>query len=81
MTCKILGLYVNTLAADEKYLLLDRDNLTIHIQMQLSQKQKTFSQIFGGFWKSRLNLKSFEKRGGPHRFRVFEITDSENVVR
>ena len=49
--------------------------------MQLSQKQKSFSPFFGGFWKSRLNLKSFEKKGGPHRFCVFEITDSENVVR
>ena len=43
LTCKILGLLLNTLAADEKYLVLHRDNLTIPIQMQLSKKQKTFS--------------------------------------
>ena len=42
-TYKILGLLVNTLPADEKYLLLHRDNLIIPIQMQLSHKQKTFS--------------------------------------
>ena len=30
--------------------------------MQLSQKQKTFSEIFGGFPKSRLNSEYFEKK-------------------
>ena len=43
LICKILGLLVNTLAADEKYPVLNRDNLTILIQMQLSEKEKTFS--------------------------------------
>ena len=42
VTCQILRLLVNTLAADEKYPVLDRDNLTIPIQMQLSQKKKLF---------------------------------------
>ena len=40
LTSKILGLLVKTLAATEKYLVLHRDNLTILIQMQLSEKQK-----------------------------------------
>ena len=52
LTCKILGLLVNTLAAHEKYLLRNRDNLTIPIQMQLSQKQKTFPKIFTAFLNS-----------------------------
>ena len=42
LTCQIFGLLVNTLAADEKYPVLNRDNLTIPIHMQLSQTQKTF---------------------------------------
>ena len=42
-TCQILGLLVNTSAADEKYPVPNRDNLTIPIQMQLSRRQKTFS--------------------------------------
>ena len=62
LTCQILGLLVNTLAADEKYPVLNRDNLTIPIQMQLSQKQKTFSQFFAAFLKSSLNFKHFEKK-------------------
>ena len=80
-TTQILGLLVNTLAADEKYPVLNRDNLTIPIQMQLSQKQKTFSEFFAAFLKSRLNFKYFLKKDDPPRFSIFEITDSENVVR
>ena len=40
---------VNTLTADEKHYLLNRDNLTQPIQMQLSKKQKTFSGFFFAF--------------------------------
>ena len=60
LTCQILGLLVNTLASDEKYLVLHGDNLRMPIQMQLSQKQKTFSEIFGALFKSRLHLKHFQ---------------------
>ena len=59
-TCQILGLLVNILTADEKYRVLIGDNLTIPIQMELSQKQKAFSQFLGAFLKSRLNFKYFE---------------------
>ena len=36
LTCQILGVLVNTVATDEKYPVLNRDNLTIPIEMQLS---------------------------------------------
>ena len=49
--------------------------------MQLSQKQKTFSQFLAAFLKSRLNFKHFEKKDNPHSFCISEITDSENLVR
>ena len=81
LTCQILGLLVNTLAADEKYPVLNRDNLTIPIQMQLSQKKKTFSQFFAAFLKSRLNFKCFQEKDDANRSCTSEITDSENVVR
>ena len=61
-TCQILGLLVNTLAVDEKYPVLNRDNLTIPIQMHLSQKQKTFPEFLGAFSKCKLNFKYFEKK-------------------
>ena len=53
MTCQMLGLLVNALAADDNYSLLNRDNLTIPIQTQFSQKEKPFSQFFAAFLKSR----------------------------
>ena len=43
---KIQRLFVNTLTADDKHYLLNRENLTQRIQMQLSQKEKIFSEIF-----------------------------------
>ena len=81
MTCQILGLLVNTLATDEKYPVPNRENLTIPIQMQLSQKQKTFSEFFAEFLKFRLNFEHFDRKDDPHSFAISEITDSANVVR
>ena len=51
LICEILGLVVNILADDEKYLLVKRDNLTVPIQMELRQKDKTFSQFSTAFLK------------------------------
>ena len=76
-----LGTACCTLPADEKYLVFNRDNLTIPIEMQLSQKQETFSRFFAVFLKSRVNFQYFEKNDSPHRFCYFEITESKNVVR
>ena len=50
------------MASDEKNPVLNRDNWTITIQMQLSQKQETFSRYFSSFFKSKLNFKYFEKK-------------------
>ena len=50
------------MAADEKYPVLNRDNLTISIQMQLSEKQKPFSHLFSAFLKYSLNFKYCEKK-------------------
>ena len=74
---KISKLFPNTQSADGKSSLLDRDNLTQRIQMQLSQKQKTFSEFFSSFLKSSLNLEHFKKKDDPHCWRIFEITDSQ----
>ena len=59
--CKNLRLFVNTFTADVKYSLLNRDNLMQPIPMQLSQKQKTFSQLFSKVLKSRLNFPHLKK--------------------
>ena len=62
---KILRLFVNTLTVNEKRYLLTRDNLTQTIQIQLSQKQKTFFQFFLAFLKSILNFKHLPKKDDP----------------
>ena len=71
-----MGQLVNTLESDEKYPALNRDNLTIIIQMQMSQKQKHFSAFFTEFLKSKLNFEHFEKRDDPDIFCISEITYS-----
>ena len=49
------------MADDEKYPVLNRDNLTIPIQMELSEKQKSFSEFFAAVLKSYWNFEGFEK--------------------
>ena len=77
VTCKISRLFPNTLSTDGKYSLLNRDNLTQPIQMQLSRKQKTFSEFFSPFFKSSLNFQHFLKKDDPHCSSISEITDPE----
>ena len=81
LTCRTLGLLVKKLAADDKYPVLNRDNLTIPIQMQLSKKQESFSQFFAAFLKSKINFEYFETKVDPQSFCISEITHSENRVR
>ena len=70
MRYKIVTLFVNTLTADDKHYVLNRDNLTQPIQMQLSQKETTFYDFFFFFFfaflNSTLNIKSFLKKDDPH---------------
>ena len=47
---KILGLFVNTFTAYDKYFVLNREYLTHPIHMQLSQTQENFLNFFLHFW-------------------------------
>ena len=62
----ILRPFVNTLTVDEKHYLLTKDNLTETIQIQLSQKEKTFCEFFFAFLKSIINFKHFPKKDKTH---------------
>ena len=77
VTCKISRLFIDTLSADGKYSLFNRDNLTEPIQMQLSRKEKTFSEFFSSFLKSSLNYERFRKKDDSHSRGIFKITESE----
>ena len=55
-----------TMTVDNKYSLLNRDNLAQPIQMQLSRNEKTFCQFCSTFCKYRLNFEHFQKNDDPH---------------
>ena len=78
--CKISRLFPNTLSADGKYSLLNRDNLTQPIQMQVSRKGKTFSEFFSPFLKSTLNFEHFQRKDDSHSWGLSETTDAEKHV-
>ena len=80
LTSEILGLLVNTLATDKKYPVLNRDNLVITTQMQLSYQQKNVFRFFALFLKSRLKFQYSEQKYDPHSFCSFENIDPENDV-
>ena len=65
MIHKILRLFVKTFTVNDKHYLLNRANLTQPIQMQLSEKEKNFSQFFFAFLKSMLNVKHLPKKDDP----------------
>ena len=58
--------FVNTFTAYDRDYLLNGDILAQRIQMQLSEKQKTFYGFFFAFLKSILNLKHLLKNDDPH---------------
>ena len=62
---KILRLFLNTLTVNDKNYPLNRDTLTLPIHMQLSRKQKTFSQFFFVFLKSIINFWNFDEKRWP----------------
>ena len=53
---EILVVFVNRMTADSKYPVRDCQNLQLPIQMQLSEKRKTFSQFFSTFHESTSNF-------------------------
>ena len=64
--CKVLRMFVHILTTDDKYYLLNRENLRQPIQIQLYWKEKTFSQLDPAFSKAMLNFQHFLKRDLLH---------------
>ena len=81
MILKIIRLFVNTLTVDDKHYLLNRDNLTQPIQIQLSQKQKRFSEFIFAFLKSILNFQHLPKKMTLIADVYPEIPARKNIVR
>ena len=65
------------MTADDKHYLLKRDNLTLPIQMELSQKQNLFSQFIFCIFKINIKFYTFSKKDGPNSASISEIHSSE----
>ena len=60
-----MRLFLNELTRNDKHYLPNRDNLTQPVQIQISEKQETFSAFFFFFFallKSILNFKHLPKK-------------------
>ena len=61
----------------DKYSLLSRDNFVQPNQMDLSQKQKTFSKFFLHFPNLHQIWNIYKQKDDAHSLCISEITDSE----
>ena len=69
--------FLNILNSVYKYSLPNREYLTQPIQVQLSQKQKTFPRFFSAFSKSKLKFEHFQKKDDPHSLFISQATACE----
>ena len=60
---------------------LNRENVTVPIEMQLPQKQNNFFNDCAAFLTSTLNFEYFQKEDDSHRFCISKNTGSKNVVK
>ena len=67
MLGEILVVFVNRLTAHGKYSAQDCENLQLPIQMQLSEKLKSFSEFLVPFLESKSNFQHFGKKDDCHR--------------
>ena len=73
----MLGVFRNTLAANDKYPVRDCVNLSFPIQMELSLKRKIFSYLFLPFLESTSNFKYFDKKDDRHIYFISQIREWE----
>ena len=74
---KIVGFFVNTLTADDKYSSRNIQNLTQELQTAIYQKQKTSYRIFITYLKSRRSSDVFAQKDESPSFSIYEIIDAE----
>ena len=73
----MLGLFIYTMTADDRYSLRNSNNLLQPIQMQLSKKQTFFFSIFFGISKIYIKFWTFWKNDDPHSLRISKIRNCE----
>ena len=66
------------MTANYVYSRSNRENLPLPIQMQLSEKPKTFFEFFIAFLESKVNFEHFEKKKNEsHNLSISEVIDFE----
>ena len=75
----MLGVFRNTLTANDKYPVRDCVNFSSLIQMQVSLKPTIYSGFFVPFLESTSNFKHFEKKDDRHTYFISEITECEKL--
>ena len=78
---KILGLFVYTLIADDKYSLLNCGKLRQPIHMQSSKKQKHCSDLFSHCFNSRLNFNRFQTNMNLTADVLTKLRTQKDIVR
>ena len=73
----MLGLFVNSLAAEYTYSRRNMQTFTQQVQTPLSLKQNTFSGFFIAFLKCTWNGEHFQKKGESSSLSISEIIDSK----
>ena len=77
MISSILGLFRNTLTANDNCPLEDSVNFLSPIRMEFYLKPTIFSEFFVSFLESTSNFKHFEKKDDRHSYFISEITECE----
>ena len=65
------------MTAEYTYSRRNMQTFTQKVEMLLSLKQKTFSEFFIAFLKSKWNGEHFQKKGESSSFSISEIIDSK----
>ena len=78
---EILGLFVNTLTADDKHSCRNSKNLRQPIQMQWSKKDETFFEFFASFLKLSSVFQIFEKKITLIAYESLKLRTANVVVR
>ena len=72
-------MFRNTLTANHKYPFRDSENSSALIQVQLSLRQKDFSDFSNPFHEFTSNFKDFEKKYHRHSYFIMEFTGCEKL--
>ena len=80
-TWNLFSRFFNTLTADDKYSVINRDYWMHTIQIHLSQKEKIFSQFFSAFFESALNSEHFQKKSIFIAYITPKLPTTKNVLR